>query len=141
MEDTGNAAPTPTASPDTAAPTTGTEVADWSPETIEDGTGVALDGDGLPVNHRLRAERLARDGKETDEGGMVPDELIADAAARLESIAAAYPAVRANMRTDDLTKIADAESVDLSTATNNVERVELITASRAAIGVTLEESR
>lgn len=132
MEDT-TASP-PATSTDTTTDA-GIDVADWSPETIEAETGVVLDGDGLPVNHRLRAERLARDGKATDATGAIDDDLIADASARLDAIAAAYPAVRVNMRTDDLTKIAEAESVDLSSASTNSDRVDLINSSRTSAGI------
>lgn len=140
MAETDNAA---------ATGTTGIDAADWKPETIEEGTGVPLDGDGLPVSHRLRAERLARDGKGSDPGGVITDDLIADTAKRVanEDKAAdaakaaelkANPPVRANMRVDDLTSIATAEGVDMSAATTNAERVDAIIASRTLRGITVD---
>jgi hypothetical protein len=103
----------------------------WSPPAMDPKTGIALDGPGgLPVNHRLRAERLALDGKETDEGGYVSDELIADARDRLDRIRESIQPVRENMKTADLERIAEDEGVDLTGATNNAERVRRIEAAR-----------
>jgi len=45
--------------------------------------GFAMHGD-YPLNGRLRAEALATAGLETDPDGMIGDDLIADAAGRLE---------------------------------------------------------
>ncbi len=135
---------------DTAAPTaSGDDGADWGPEQVEPETGVALDGDGLPVNHRLRAERLARDGKTTDAGGLITDDLIAATASRLDDddkaaevakreVEEQFPPVRVNMRTDDLVAIAERETVDLSAASNNQDRVDAIVASRTLRGITVD---
>lgn len=56
--------------------------------STEPETGVALDGD-YPLNHRLRAEALAAEGKSEDPGGLVSPELIADAGERMERAKAA----------------------------------------------------
>jgi hypothetical protein len=48
----------------------------------EQGFGIQ---EGLPANHRLRAEVLAKLGKTEDATGYVSPELIADAAARLDA--------------------------------------------------------
>ena len=57
-----------------------------APETgiphAEDGTGIALEN-GLPINHRLRAEALVARGDATDPEGIIGDDLIADTADRL----------------------------------------------------------
>lgn len=45
-------------------------------------TGVAYTGD-YPSNYRMRAEALARDGHETDPGGILTPEAISEAADRL----------------------------------------------------------
>lgn len=54
-----------------------------APPAIDPDTGVALVG-GYPLNHRLRAEALAQDGKAEDPDGVVSPELIADASARMK---------------------------------------------------------
>ena len=46
-------------------------------------TGVAMAGKH-PLNHRLRAESLAKHNANSDPDGMVSDELIADTKKRLE---------------------------------------------------------
>lgn len=106
---------------------------EWSPPKHEAGTGIALYGD-LPLNHRLRAEALADAGATEDPDGLITPELIADTAARLEAeraeTAKAHPPVTASMRVAELERIANLESVDLSTASNNDERVSLIQAKR-----------
>jgi len=116
---------------------------DWSPPATEAETGVALSTEGgLPLNSRLRAEALAKAGAEKDEEGLVSPELIAETRDRLqaeeayeverrEAEAAERPAVSASMKKADLEKIAEGEKVDLSTATNNDDRVALIEAARA----------
>jgi hypothetical protein len=106
----------------------------WSPPKVEDGTGIAVDGDGLPVNHRLRAERLADDGKDEDPGGVIAPELIADAADRLAAERKARPPVAANMKVADLERIAKRENIDISGAANNADRVALIEAARGVTG-------
>jgi len=56
------------------------------PVIAKDGT--AMDGK-FPHNHRLRAEALAKAGRKSDPDGMIEDDLIADAAARLAKLKAA----------------------------------------------------
>ncbi|MBA3668432.1 MAG: hypothetical protein H0W65_12060 [Sphingomonas sp.] len=118
------------------------EVAEHGPPSIEADTGIALDGD-YPVNHRLRAERLVAEGKTSDPGGVIDDELIADTATRMEgdkraeaerlaNEEAAFPPVRSNMKTADLETIATAHGIDISSAENNQARVDMIEAARAA---------
>lgn len=118
------------------------EAAEFSPPLVEADTGIALDGD-YPVNHRLRAERLAEEGKDSDPGGVISDELIAATKERLEGDKRAAeilreeeearnPPVRANMKTADLEKIAEAQGIDITAATNNEDRVSLIEGARAA---------
>jgi len=60
---------------------------DWSPPKPR-GDGVYVCGDGLPLNHRLRAEELVRAGDRSDPGGMISDEMIAETAERLKAAAA-----------------------------------------------------
>lgn len=121
--------PTSAEAPAPTAPTT-TDEPEWSPAPIEEGTGIALDGNDLPINHRLRAERLALDGKDEDPGGIISPELIADASDRLDRVRDAVPAVYVNMKVSDLEKIAKDEDVDLTDAANNEERVRRIEAAR-----------
>jgi hypothetical protein len=97
--------------------------------------GFAIDG-GLPVNHRLRAEALAKAGRDTDPAGAITPEAIAAAGERLaaeakDEAADAPPAVKPSMPVADLKDIADREGVDLSDATNNDQRVAAIEAARA----------
>ena len=55
--------------------------------------GVHLNGeDGLPLNHRLRAEALVAAGKHEDLSGLIGKELIADTRKRLAAEAAAEAA-------------------------------------------------
>jgi len=109
---------------------------EWSPPKHDAVTGVALYGD-LPLNHRLRAEALADAGETEDPDGLITPELIADAVGRLAADRAAeekaHPPVSSNMRVAELERIATLEEVDLSTATNNDERVSLIQAKRDGI--------
>src|SRR5215213_4226322 len=118
------------------------EEPEFSPPAIEADTGIALDGE-YPINHRLRAERLVRKGEESDPDGVISDELVANTKGRLEAEDRAAevlkaeeeernPPVRANMKTADLDKIAEAQGIDLSAAANNEDRVSLIEAARAA---------
>lgn len=60
----------------------------WSPPEQDPTTGIAL-YQGLPLNHRLRAEALADMGETEDREGLIPAELIADAAERLAADRAA----------------------------------------------------
>lgn len=53
------------------------------PPAMDAETGVAMDGE-FPHNHRLRAEAMARAGVETDEAGVITDELIAETVERLK---------------------------------------------------------
>ncbi|MBA2718521.1 MAG: hypothetical protein H0U52_04630 [Chloroflexi bacterium] len=118
------------------------EAGEHGPPAIEADTGIALDGD-YPVNHRLRAERLVAEGKTSDPGGVISDELIAGTVTRMEGEKraeaerladeeAANPPIRANMKTADLIKIAEAQGIDISSAENNEQRVEMIDAARSA---------
>lgn len=52
------------------------------PPAVEKETGIALEGD-YPHNHRLRAEALAKEGKDEDPGGIISKEIIAATAERL----------------------------------------------------------
>lgn len=111
------------------------------PPAIDTETGVAMDGD-FPHNHRLRAEALSRAGEESDPDGLVSDDLIADAGARMEAAEKAAKeaeeeakrsasALR-NMTTAELEDQALKDGVDLSSAKNNGERADLIEAARNA---------
>lgn len=60
-----------------------TDAPEWSPPVHDEKTNVAMQG-GYPLNFRLRAEALAADGKATDPESLIEDDLIADAAGRLE---------------------------------------------------------
>lgn len=58
---------------------------DWQPQQVDE-AGVYLAGEsGLPVNHRLRAEALAKARRKSDPDGIITDELIADTADRLRA--------------------------------------------------------
>lgn len=108
------------------------DAADFSPEALEEGTGVALTGDGLPVNHRLRAERLAAMGATTDDAGLIDDDLIANTSDRLaaeQAVADAVPTLD-RMTKAELATVADGEGVDLSSASTKAEMVVLIEAAR-----------
>lgn len=105
-----------------------------APPIVAEGTGVVMEGD-YPHNHRLRAEALARDGKEEDPLGWISPELIADAKGRLEAEEraerlSAPPPVHASMKVAELETIAKDEGVDLTGASNNDQRVERIVAAR-----------
>lgn len=102
---------------------------DWSPPAkLEDGTPV--DGHGLPLNLRLRKAALADAGKSEDPVGVVSADDIAAEVARLKAYDSQYPALRANMKTAELEKLAKSESVDISSAETNEDRVGLIAAAR-----------
>jgi hypothetical protein len=113
---------------------------EWSPARPDAESGVYHEGE-YPHNHRLRAEALSAAGKAEDPDGIVDadagERLAAQAKADEEAEAArlaAFPPIRANMRTEDLERIA-AESdppIDLTTARNNADRVRLIEAARAS---------
>lgn len=108
-----------------------TDETDWHPpQRLADGTPV--DGHGLPINLRLRKAALADAGKDSDPEGYVTGEDIAAEVERLAAYDADYPALRANMKTAELEKIAKAEEVDLSAAQNNEDRVAAIAAARPA---------
>jgi len=67
----------------------------WQEPQSEANTGIAIDGEhGLPLNHRLRAERLADEGKKEDPGGLISPEVIADAKDRLAGEAKAAKAAK-----------------------------------------------
>lgn len=116
--------------PEAPAGVTTTDEPEWSPPRVEKETGIAIDGDDLPVNHRLRAERLALDGKDSDPGGVVSNDLIADAGERLDRVRDGFKPVHANMKVADLERIAKDEKVDIADAANNEERVSRIEAAR-----------
>jgi hypothetical protein len=105
------------------------------PET--DDQGFELAGD-WPLNHRLRAEAMARAGVAEDPDGHISPELIAETGERLKSEdEAADEAARADPPLDRMTKAqlektAATEGVDLSSASNNPDRVSLIQAARDA---------
>lgn len=59
---------------------------DFLPPATDAETGVALDKpEGLPLNHRLRAEALVAKGEATDPNGEITDEFIAATAERLDA--------------------------------------------------------
>jgi hypothetical protein len=125
------------------------------PEVAEDGevkatglptadkeTGVATYGE-FPLNHRLRAEALAKAKLEKDPDGIVTPELIVDAGERLEREAkaeeeakaaelAARPPVNKSMKRDALDKIARDEDLDPAAYSNIPDLVDAIEAKRAA---------
>jgi hypothetical protein len=116
---------------------------EWSPPMVDAATGVSLDGHGLPINHRLRAETLVEQGKDEDPAGEVSAELLANTKERLDRQAvadaelakaaeAANPPVRASMKTADLERIAERQGIDISGASNNEDRVAMIESARAS---------
>lgn len=56
---------------------------DWSPQR-QDENGVFMAGD-YPANHRLRAEALAKARRKSDPDGIISDDLIEQAGARLRA--------------------------------------------------------
>jgi len=60
---------------------------DWTPARVRE-DGVNVSADGLPLNHRLRAEALVQRGATEDPEGVISKELIEDTKARLEAEAA-----------------------------------------------------
>lgn len=115
---------------------------EWSPARPNE-DGVYLEGD-WPHNQRLRAEALAKAGKDEDPDGIVDADAIKGAKGRLDRQAAAdaeaeaarlkaFPPVNANMKVEDLERIAaDSDPpVDLSSAANNKDRVALIEQARS----------
>jgi hypothetical protein len=105
------------------------ELDDWHPPRVDD-QGFALDGHGLPVNLRLRAAALVDEGRDEDPEGHIDAERLEAERVRLAAYDKDYPSVSANSKTADLEKVAKAEGVDLTAATNNAERVAAITAAR-----------
>lgn len=103
------------------------DVVETALPATREGDGVALHGD-YPLNHRLRAEALAKDGKTTDPDNMVSDELIVDAGERMKRLEAARDEAESleGRRKAELEEIAATEGVDLSDARNNGDRVRLI---------------
>jgi hypothetical protein len=64
------------------------------PKTTSEGVAVIETPNGeYPVNHRLRAEAMARDGLTTDKDGRISDELIAATAERLDREEAGRPSM------------------------------------------------
>jgi hypothetical protein len=105
------------------------EADDWSPPRMAP-DGIALDGDGLPINRRLRALALADRGEETDPAGEVAPADIADARKRIQEHEERVPPIPKNATQEDLEARAKLEGVDISTATKNAERRRLILAAR-----------
>lgn len=86
------------------------------PPAMDAETGVAMDGE-FPHNHRLRAEAMAAAGVETDEAGLISDELIADAKERLaREKAAAEKAVAGEKRASKATDKGENPPADSNTA-------------------------
>lgn len=106
-----------------------------------DENGVALEGE-FPHNHRLRAEAIAAAGLTSDPAGIISDELIADNAARVKALAEAEAAERdlTGKRLDELVEIAERESVDLTGAKTNADRVKLINKARDAAAASSAET-
>jgi hypothetical protein len=93
--------------------------------------GIALDGHGLPVNHRLRAAALAERGDDEDPHGEISADLISEERGRLAAYDSEYPLTSGATKAQ-LEKLAEAEGVDISGASNNEERAALIDAARPA---------
>jgi hypothetical protein len=102
---------------------------DWSPPQVNE-QGFAVDGDGLPLNLRLRAAALADAGRDEDPSGSVSAETIKAEAERLAAYDKAFPTISSSSKTADLERIAKAEGVDISSAANNDERIAIIRAAR-----------
>lgn len=122
--------------PENQAPEATTEEPEITaaPETTATGVSVVTTEQGTyPINHRLRAEAMARDGIKSDADGLISNELIADTAARLAREDAATK-VTTRMKREDLVKIAGAEVppvpvTDEDTVATIVKNIE---AARAA---------
>lgn len=109
------------------------------------GHGFAI-ADGYPANHRLRAEALAKAGKDADPAGHITSDLIAATKDRLEAEAADAKAAEAaendaataearrlrSMKVDDLRQLAANEQVAVEGDANKSTIVDAIEAARAA---------
>jgi hypothetical protein len=104
--------------------------ADWQPPQVNE-QGFAVDGDGIPINLRLRSLHLADAGKAEDPGGQVSPEAITAAVDQLATYDAAYPSL-SGMRKADLVKQAERESVQLRGDELADEIASAITAARPA---------
>lgn len=107
------------------------EEPDWlPPQTLEN--GIAVDGNGIPINLRLRAAHLADAGQAEDPAGSVSPETIAAEAERLAAFDADYPPITGKTTKAELEAMAEAEKADISSASNNEERAAAILAARPA---------
>lgn len=107
------------------------EVERTAPPETDEATGIAM-LNGYPVNLRLRAEALSKDGKAEDPDGLVAAELIEDAGDRLaRERSSGPPAVSDALSREKLERIARAEGVDTSTASTKADVVRLIEERRA----------
>lgn len=106
-----------------------TEDDDWSPPQTRD-DGVAVDGDGLPINRRLRAIDLVDSGKAEDPGGVLSRDEIESTAKRLAAYDKQHPRVTGRTSLAELTRLAEDAGVSLDGAASNAERVERILAAR-----------
>ena len=109
--------------PDHAAP--------WSPAPTDE-RGIARDGDGLPINLRLRALELADRGEEEDPSGAVSADAIAEAGEALADYDKRYPLISGSTTKKELEAIAEDEGIDLSDASTNEERASAILSARPA---------
>lgn len=105
------------------------EQSDWSPPQT-DARGFAIDGDGLPLNLRLRASVLADQGASEDPAGSVSTEAIEGARHRLAEYDRIHPPIPASAKKAELEAIASESGVDISAAANNEERAALILGAR-----------
>jgi len=89
--------------------------------------------DAYPLNLRLRAEALVKDGKETDDAGLVSDDDIAATKVRLDAEEAErHPAVNKRMKRAEVVGIAQAEGIEVADDDTVSTIVDKIEAARAA---------
>lgn len=111
---------------------------DTQPPEVEEATGIALVG-GYPVNHRLRAEAMAREGVDHDPSDLITGDLIAATRDRLAAEEAGEDAiVRADRALDrmseaKLRKVADDEGVPVEGDADKATIRDAIRAKRATV--------
>jgi hypothetical protein len=106
------------------------EPADWQPPQVNN-QGFAVDGNGAPINLRMRSIHFADLGEKEDPDNFVSPEAISQAADQLAAYDKAYPSL-SSMKKADLVKQAEAEGVTYPEGATADEISSAITAARPA---------